>query len=598
VKKPHIEQEYVGKLYNAIRESRNALKPFREKRYEAMKQFVGSHYGDQVGMEQGKTPTNFLEMAVMIYVRALAASVPQAMITANGKSLRVVAQKLELGLNHLLRNRLRLETEFQAAVMEAIFSIGIMKVGINVSETVRMGNYLHDIGQPFAESVTLDDWVWDMQAKKHPHCNFMGHRFRCSLDELKESDLYDKKRIEQMSRDMNLRVNVEGDQRPQQMSSGGRLSVSESELEEMVELWEIWVPRKNLILTLDVIGEGEPLRVVEWDGPKDGPYHFLSFQPVPDNIMPLPPVAIWRDLHDLGNRIFRKLARQGERQKTILAFQRGNDDDAQRIKDSGDGDVVPMDNPGSAQELNFGGPNQMNLGIFLAIKDLFNMFGGNLEVLGGLSPQADTLGQEELIAASASKRVATMQSSTIEFARKTIVDLAWWLWTDPYIELPFVYRVPGTEQEFDLSFTARDRQGEFLEYNFSINPYSMAERSPAQQVQSFMGLWQNIILPAMPMMEQQGIQLNMEGVLRFMGNKLGIDGLDELIEFGESVGEADSPVVPPGVQKPAFTKRTYERVNRPGRTRRGSDFALMQTALGGGVQPREQENFARGGGNY
>ena len=47
--------------------------------------------------------------------------------------------------------------------------------------------------------------------------------------------------------------------------------------------------------------KAKPLRVVDWTGPPRGPYAVLGFNHVPSNIMPLPPVAIWQDLHDLAN---------------------------------------------------------------------------------------------------------------------------------------------------------------------------------------------------------------------------------------------------------------------------------------------------------
>jgi hypothetical protein len=593
-----IDRDYLSRLYVAIRQSRAALKPFREKRLEALKLFVGSHYGGEVGSEYDKTPTNFLEMAVMIYVRALAASQPQAMIQTVHKQLRPFANKLELALNHLLEHRLNLEDEFQLAVMESLFSVGILKVGIGASDTVKMGNYNHDIGQPFAEAVTLDDWVWDMEAKRVERCAFMGHRVRVSLDELKDSGIYNKKRLEKLGETFSTSANLEGDERPQMMSSGGTSGLLTNELEKWVEIWEIWLPRQGVILTLDLDGEGEPLREVEWDGPTSGPYKFLSFQPVLDNIMPLPPVALWRDLHELANRLFRKIARQAERQKTILGVQVNGDEDARRVTDAADGEAVRVDNPDRVRELRFGGADQAGVGVFLAIKDLINMFGGNLEVLGGLSPQAQTLGQEELIAASASKRIQVMQDRTIKFARESMRDLAWWLWTDPLIELPLVYRVPGTKIDVNMTYSARDRAGEFLDYNIGINPYSLQGRSPGQQVQSFMSMWQTVIMPSMQAMEAQGVAVNMAGVIKFLAKRMGLDEMDELIEFATAAPDDIGPVVSPGAKKPSHTTRTYERVNRPGRTRRGTDFALMQTMFGGGVQPEEQANAMRGGGNY
>ena len=78
----------------------------------------------------------------------------------------------------------------------------------------------------------------------------------------------------------------------------------------IVELRDIWLPREQLIITVETGKLGPSLRVLEWDGPHSGPYRFLRFNEVPGNTMPLPPVALWRDLHDLANVLFRKLGLQ------------------------------------------------------------------------------------------------------------------------------------------------------------------------------------------------------------------------------------------------------------------------------------------------
>lgn len=51
---------------------------------------------------------------------------------------------------------------------------------------------------------------------------------------------------------------------------------------------------------------GEPLRVVDWEGPESGPYHLLWYNEMPSNSFPLAPVTQWIDLNDGYNRVMRK----------------------------------------------------------------------------------------------------------------------------------------------------------------------------------------------------------------------------------------------------------------------------------------------------
>jgi hypothetical protein len=83
----------------------------------------------------------------------------------------------------------------------------------------------------------------------------------------------------------------------------------------------------------------EFLRVARTTGRTSGPYHMLGFTPVSDNILPLPPRAIWYDLHTLGNRIARKLARQAERLKRVLAYEGKAAEDDAEIAEADDGET-------------------------------------------------------------------------------------------------------------------------------------------------------------------------------------------------------------------------------------------------------------------
>lgn len=48
--------------------------------------------------------------------------------------------------------------------------------------------------------------------------------------------------------------------------------------------------------------------------------------------------------------------------------------------------------------------------------------------------------------------------------------------------------------------------------------------------------------------------------------------------------------------QPLQTTRRYERVSRPGATRRGAEAALTQTLLGGGAQESEMDTIGRSQG--
>jgi len=583
-----LPEKRIKKLRRAMDFSRRKLAAFREHRLEAIRQFVGTHYSEDGA--NVRVPVNLLELAIQIYTHALAASAPRVMVRSQHTALKRSAERLALATNHLIEDQIGLESTLQRALVEALFSIGIIKVGLNVSASVEIGGFQHDIGQPFADVVSLDDWVHDMNARTFEQVQFCGNRFRVALEDVKASGLYDKRALAALKATPKGTVDDLGEERAEDISMGS--DPDPEEYREMVELWDIWLPAENLLVTLAADESVPPLRVVEWDGPETGPYHMLSFTPVPSNLMPLPPVALWMDLHDLANRLYRKLGNQADRQKTIVGYQRGEDDDADTINNTPDAGAVGLMNPAGAKEFRLGGVDPQSLGFLIDVFNRFSYLAGNLDALGGLSPMSDTVGQDQMLLSSASQRVNSMRNQMVKFTKKICRDLAWYLWTDPLIELPLTRRYSQYGIEVPIVYSAEDREGEFLDYNFDIEPYSMQRESPGTRLQVITTVFQNFLLPLAPMMEAQGIIPNIEGLLRTVANYTNMTELEELVMFTQPQQPPEGPTQPGPVRAPV-TQRTNVRVNRPGATRAGRDNALQQLAMGGKAQPSQVASITR-----
>jgi hypothetical protein len=84
-----------------------------------------------------------------------------------------------------------------------------------------------------------------------------------------------------------------------------------------VDLVEVYLPREGVVVTLPYQKDGKdevPPRG-RLRGAGQGPVPHAGLHAVSDNILPVAPAGVWYDLHILGNRIARKLARQAERLK-------------------------------------------------------------------------------------------------------------------------------------------------------------------------------------------------------------------------------------------------------------------------------------------
>lgn len=565
------------RLKSAVDWSLRQLEEPRRQRVEVVRQYVGSHYSKN-GSEK-RVPVNLLELAVTIYVRHLAARAPRVMVSSKVDELKPWARSMELALNQI-PEEIRLESTLRRAVVEALFGIGVVKVGIAAGGVAVLG---HDVGETFADLVTPDDYFLDMSAKSRETIQYEGNDYWLDLESAR--DLAGSDKIEP---DDHTITGERGEQRADSVGSDTGADL----YRDKVWLRDVWLPDTQELVTYTVKGQ-KILRVVPWDGPEEGPYHVLSFTDVPGNLMPLPPVALWRDLHELGNSLFRKLARQAEAKKRVVAFPGGNDDSIEALKKAGDGDGIRFG--GAKPEMvDIGGIDAPTLAFFLQVRDLYNYMGGNLDALGGLAPLSETASQDRLMSDAAGARMASMKATTLAFDRGIFRSLAWYEWTNPARKRVIQKPVQGADIVLTREWSEETREGDWLDYNFEIDPYSVEDDTPGTRLQKIGQALQQYVFPMLPIMQQQGASLDVRKLIEFVSRFGNVDELRELVVFGEPIpGDPAQGGDAMASFKPAQTKRTYERVNRPGATRAGKDDVMSRILMGGSVQGSEAASIGR-----
>lgn len=581
-----------ARFRSAMGASRKKLRSFRESRRASIAQYVGSNYSEDGASD--KVPVNLIEMMVVILLGQLAARAPKALVKTPIRGLKPEAANLELGLNRLL-DQIQLAGTLRRSAMDALFSVGVVKVGLCQKTTLESDGYTHHIGQPFADVVDLDDIELDMTAKRFDQVSFVGNRYRLPYLAVKDSSLYDLEVLKKLKPSPRSGTMDDGEEKVESIGQGGE-SGEEDECEDHVELIDVWLPFDRKVVTMDADNScGRPLRVVDWEGPDCGPYHWLAFVDVPNNLMPLSTVSVVYDLADLSNRLFLKAGRQAERQKTVFGFRGSAADDAERLIKAKDGGSVRIDDSGPGQEFKTGGADQVTLAMFLQAKGLFTYLAGNLDALGGLSPQAGTLGQDQLLSVNASRRVSEMQNRMVEFSRGVINSLAWYLLNDPLIDMKIAKRVPGYESiEVPVDISPENRKGDYLDFNFDVEPYSAQDVTPGQRLQTLTMFFQQFLVPFAPMLAQSGIQINFQGLLKLVAKYSNIDELSDILTMAIPPEEPDVQGEK-GRKMSPVTRRENVRINRPGSTEQGKDEAMMQMMLGGanGVQPASLAGLAR-----
>lgn len=172
-----------------------------------------------------------------------------------------------------------------------------------------------------------------------------------------------------------------------------------------------------------------------------------------------------------------------------------------------------------------------------------------------------------------------MQKKMIKFAAEIGEDLAYLLFTDPVKTIPGTIRLEGTEFEYDSNWTPENRQGQFSDFDFTLEPYSMTYKSPQERAglinQMVMGL-----IPMMPILQQQGIIFDVQKYLEIQSELLDSPRLLEIFHPG--------PTPPPAqgqnqaTQSPVTTRENVRQNVSAGGTDSARRASMMQSLLAGG----------------
>jgi hypothetical protein len=574
-----------SRLLKAIENSTRVLRPFREVRKKLVQDFVGSQYGS-TGQDRQDIIMNLMYQTAETYTMSLAANRPRVLVTAQHTDVTWFSHSFQLGINNLIKE-IRLEDTLRKAVMDAFFTMGIVKVYTADSGLVQLEGEDEwvDPGKPFAENISLDDFCYDTTASEWRKASFVMNKYRISRDKVLNDDAYDKKVAE------GLKI---VSQYPGWNPDSGEVPIremlksetQEAGIEPMVDLMDVWLPKDKLVVTMPVGENTKPLRVVEWEGPENGPFHLLSLTcEVPDNIMPVSPAMNLKPLHDLINGLMRKQRRQAQRQKDIPFYQAGHQDDARRIEKASDGEWTRVDNPESVNVMKMGGVDPQNQAFTHSMKDTYDRMAGNLQMMAGLGPQSDTLGQDKLIHGAVTKREANMQYRVVDFTSRICRDLGSLLWQDQVLEIPQDFETSGIRVRAD--WNPEVREGDFIDYNFSIEPYSMMYKSPSERMQGINNFVTQIALPMEGMMQQYGGTIDIQELVQMYSELMDMPRLKQIIKFEEPKDDRPGPT-PAEPAKASHTVRESVRRSVPTGGTEQSRSNVMQQVLQGG-QPNQQQ---------
>lgn len=574
-----------GRLCRAFKAGRQALEPYRQQRLNAVREFAASSLPAET--QPGPTPINLLGSYVRIVLRSLVSHEPRVMVNTFRKEFKPLASAMESWANKELE-RMGMADTLTRWALDALFGVGIMKVCLAHPGDAACYKWNLSAGQPYATTVDLDDYVCSMNVHDFRQLDFAGHRFRMPAYVIRESRLYNwSKSRGELPVSPPGQFNAEGDERIGVLGRG--YQGSEDELDEMVDCWEIYVPSRRLVLTYvaDQLGGGledeQPIRTQEWLGPDYGPYHYLAFGKVPGNLMPAPPIPDLMPLHKLANNLYTKLAQQAERQKTNTFVRGVASEDGNVVMEGNDGEILKVENPEGITQVSMGGPHAANLQFLMDAVQRFSWLAGNLDAMGGLSPQAKTATQDKMLEANSTKTVQDMQQAVLAGVRGVYKALFWYFHKHPQKEMKTVYQLPGLP-EFQLPrrvTPAMRQQVPFEDLELLVDPYSMPQSSPEQQLQVMNTVIQNVVLPLMPLLQQQGVYFDVNAYLAAVAKFGNLAVMTDFVKITEpptadagAAGGGERPGMAPN------TRREYVRESRSSGTGPGQNAAVQQALLG------------------
>jgi hypothetical protein len=534
-----------------IDRGRERLSAFREFRLKSLRAYVGPHY-DRGGSDVGAEPLNMTYNAIRVLVPTLVLNFPKHVVATPYIQAKQYADLLSLALEQHDR-KINIRDTYRRVIVDGLFALGILKTGLAQSDSVYALDDEQWIsqGEIYTEAVDFDDWIVDPKSREHMFrdARFMGHKLTVPRRMLLDSGLYNNDLIERLPTGGSV---SEGRNKAQTLSQKHIQREELSDLEDDVEIYEVWVPSANAVVTVPASKDtkfDDYLRVADYYGVKEGPYTLLSFSPaVPGNPLPVALTSVWYDLHILGNLMAKKIIDQAQRQKSLLAYKRAAVDDAEEIKNAGDGEGIAVDDPSAVTALNLGGQLNSNETHLAQLMGWFNMMAANPEQVGGQNIDAKSATAASILQNNANVGLSDMKDMVYVMAAEEARKRAWYLHTDPMIKLPMTKRqmmppqvvvgpmgpimAPPMMQDVQVILTPEARSGDFMDFNFSIQPESMGRLDSKVRLQQEISFCTQI-LPAVMAAAQEsmalGIPLNAVGLLIQMGRDMGLETIDQII---------------------------------------------------------------------
>jgi hypothetical protein len=573
------------------------------------------------------SPLPLLFNAARTLVPQLVINFPRHVVETPYLPARQYAQSLGLALS-LYDKKQSIPNIYRTVIVDALHSLGILKTGVESGgdilemENEADGSTKIDNGQVYTERVSFDNFIADPDSREYLFLDarFLGNIIRVPRKVLLDSGQYDEDLVRRLPRDDSSTDNKNS---TAALTMGNINANENSDLEDTVKIAEIWIPSANAVVTIpgvtdsDAMDTEEYLRVTDYYGVKEGPYTFLSLTiPIPDNPLPVPLMRILFQLEMAANRMATKISMQADRQKDVLLYRAEAADTAKMIVDAADGETIQCPDPTAINKISLGGQENSNEIHLDTLMSQFNMLAANVETLSGVSSAAKSATAANILQQNSAIGLADMQNAVYQMAAQEARRRAFYIHTDPLMNVILSKRVavpgqmgsnmmgmpqwvtPPQVQNVQEYLTPEQKDGDFLDLVFTIEPESMARVDSKLRLQQEQNFCQQIlpaVVGAAQICQQLGMPFDAPAMLSRMAKDAGITWLDEVLYSPQIQQKA-------AMEYNAIQQATGGTV-KPGQEQQGNPLqnAMLQNGQQGNIQapqpgPPQQQNMAAQGG--
>ncbi len=255
---------------------------------------------------------------------------------------------------------------------------------------------------------------------------------------------------------------------------------------------------------------------------------------MPDTAIARPLAWSWLDAHDSVNTLYNKAVRQALRSKRNPIAQAGAEREADRVRQAKDGDWLFGIKTDLIQTHVVPGADPSLINLVGQLINVFSYMAGNINLLGGLSAQSGTLGQDRLLSGAGSRRMSELQRRSKRAFGKVLSSIAWYLFQERKLKMLTERRVGSASIPVVLRHS--DLKGRFLEFMYEIEP--IRHKAPDERLGGLLQWIQQVLIPLRTDMAQAGKRIDVDAL-----NRIGRDYGDvpEIEEVVTSLGRQATP---------------------------------------------------------